>query len=123
MCDGTYQYPFKGGAAKSVPAVIIICGNKHPQELYPNAWQYIEARFKVVDLGKSKSVIPVMKQGVFTTKPVVLQNYRDRLRVSIAAIYGRVNTCYYAEYHCEYEEPGTDIELLDLSDEDLTFLN
>lgn len=38
MCDGTYLYPQKGGLAKQVPAIILICGNKDPQELYPNAW-------------------------------------------------------------------------------------
>lgn len=30
MCDGTYQYPAKGQGAKAIPAIIIICGNKHP---------------------------------------------------------------------------------------------
>jgi hypothetical protein len=50
MCDGTYQYPVKGGAARSVKAYIICTGNKHPATMYPNAWQYIEARFNVFRL-------------------------------------------------------------------------
>jgi hypothetical protein len=38
MCDGTYQYPVKGGAARPVKAYILVTGNKDPKELYPNAW-------------------------------------------------------------------------------------
>lgn len=111
MCDGTYQYPFKGGAAKSVAAIIVICGNKHPAELYPNAWQYIEARFKVVNLGEPKSVI------INTTRSVVIQNYRDKTRVSIAAVY---ETLVYAqEYHCEYQEPDT-LDLVSLPDDTMS---
>lgn len=31
MCDGTYQYPSKGGASiKLDKPTILICGNKHP---------------------------------------------------------------------------------------------
>jgi len=37
----------KGGAAKAVKAYIIVAGNKSPEELYPNAWKYLEARFNV----------------------------------------------------------------------------
>ena len=51
MCDGTYQYPQKGGPAKTIAAYIIICGNKHPAEVYPNHWPFIQARFNVHELG------------------------------------------------------------------------
>lgn len=51
MCDGNYGYPSKGG----VPVVlnkpfILICGNRNPADLYPNAWDYLEARFNVINL-------------------------------------------------------------------------
>lgn len=52
MCDGNYQYPVKGGTATAVKATILLCGNKNPEQLYPNAWQYIHARFNVVCLDK-----------------------------------------------------------------------
>jgi len=51
MCDGNYQYPVKGGAStKLKKPYILICGNKDPKDLYPNAWKYIEARFQVINL-------------------------------------------------------------------------
>jgi hypothetical protein len=49
MCDGTYQYPSKGGASTRIKEpIIIICGNKDPSEMYPNAYQFLEARFVVL---------------------------------------------------------------------------
>lgn len=49
MCDGTYQYPSKGGASiRLKQPTIVICGNKNPEEMYPNAFKYIEARFNVL---------------------------------------------------------------------------
>lgn len=51
MCDGTYLYPVKGGDPTVCPAIILICGNKDPKALYPNTWQFIDARFTVIDLG------------------------------------------------------------------------
>ena len=50
MCDGTYLYPSKGGAAVKCKATILACGNKDPRQLYPNAWPYIEARFNIICL-------------------------------------------------------------------------
>lgn len=57
MCDGTYQYPLKGGQSKSVNAVIICAGNRHPRDVYPNAYKYIEARFNVHELGATHASI------------------------------------------------------------------
>lgn len=57
MCDGTYLYPQKGGSAKSVTAHIIVCGNKHPRDLYPNTWNFIEARFNVIELGVVRAAV------------------------------------------------------------------
>lgn len=31
-------------------AYILVTGNKHPADIYPNAWQYINARFNVYRL-------------------------------------------------------------------------
>lgn len=39
MCDGTYQYPTKGGSSiKLTKPTILICGNKNPQDIYTTAW-------------------------------------------------------------------------------------
>jgi len=51
MCDGNYLYPTKGGAPTMCRAIILVCGNKDPAILYPNAWPYFEARFTVINLG------------------------------------------------------------------------
>lgn len=50
MCDGTYQFPSKQSNAARVEMIIILCSNKPPHMIYPNAFQYIEARFNVVKL-------------------------------------------------------------------------
>lgn len=50
MCDGGYQYPAKGGTSVMIAPIIIICGNKHPQDIYPNTWKYIAARFNVFNV-------------------------------------------------------------------------
>ena len=53
MCDGTYIYPFKGGAGITLQEpILIVTGNRNPQELYPNAWPFIQARFNVFQLGE-----------------------------------------------------------------------
>ena len=50
MCDGTYQYPAKGGPSVKPTdhPIVIACGNKHPEEMYSNTYKYIEARFNVI---------------------------------------------------------------------------
>lgn len=48
MCDGTYQYPNKGGIAKRPEPYIMICGNKDPKIMYPNTIQFLEARFEII---------------------------------------------------------------------------
>ena len=55
MCDGTYSYPHKGGQGKQVTALIICCGNKHPRDIYTQTYQFIEARFNVIELGIPKA--------------------------------------------------------------------
>jgi hypothetical protein len=46
MCDGTYQYPVKGGNATALnKPIVIICGNAPIKTVYPKAHQFIEARF------------------------------------------------------------------------------
>jgi len=64
MCDGNYLYPSKGGAPTYNKACILICGNKKPQEMYPNAFPYIEARFNIVcldDQVKCETWPPILK--------------------------------------------------------------
>lgn len=34
MCDGKYKWPDKGGKAVFIKPLIIVCGNKHPSEIY-----------------------------------------------------------------------------------------
>lgn len=53
MCDGTYQYPQKGGKAMTLKdPIVLVCGNKHPFEMYTNTdiHKLILARFYIVDL-------------------------------------------------------------------------
>ena len=51
MCDGNYMYPVKGSSStKLKKPYLVVCGNRNPAELYPNAWKYLEARFNVIDL-------------------------------------------------------------------------
>lgn len=46
IADGTYMIPRKGEKAIQLPnATCVVVGNKHPQEVYPKMWPYIEARF------------------------------------------------------------------------------
>lgn len=30
--------------------ILLVCGNKHPREVYPNAFPLIEARFNIINL-------------------------------------------------------------------------
>jgi Geminivirus Rep catalytic domain. len=53
MCDGTYQYPTKGGSPITCPGVIIVlAGNKPMEEVYtdPKNHPLIKARFNVINL-------------------------------------------------------------------------
>ena len=53
MCDGTYQYPIKGGSPITCPGVIIVlAGNKPMEEVYtdPKNHPLIKARFNVINL-------------------------------------------------------------------------
>jgi len=53
MCDGTYQYPTKGGSPITCPGVIIVlAGNKAMEEVYtdPKNHPLIKARFNVINL-------------------------------------------------------------------------
>jgi Geminivirus Rep catalytic domain. len=53
MCDGTYQYPVKGGSPITCPGVIIVlAGNKAMEEVYtdPKNHPLIKARFNVINL-------------------------------------------------------------------------
>lgn len=53
MCDGTFCYPGKGDTAmQATQTTLLICGNKSPEVIYPNAWQFIRARFNVINLDK-----------------------------------------------------------------------
>jgi hypothetical protein len=57
MCDGNYQYPVKGGYPVQVKAVLLICGNKNPKELYPKAHMFLEARFNVLEITADRLAI------------------------------------------------------------------
>lgn len=55
MCDGTYQYPTKGGTpVQLTQPLIIICGNSPPQEVYPKKHPFVTARFKVIQVDKKE---------------------------------------------------------------------
>lgn len=59
MCDGNYQYPVKGGDPVQVKATIIVCGNVAPSLLYNRTWQYLEARFNVIEVQADGTAAPV----------------------------------------------------------------
>lgn len=46
MCDGTYQYPIKGGDAKGLALTLVVCGNSAPEQVYPNRYPLVQARFQ-----------------------------------------------------------------------------
>jgi len=51
MCDGTYQYPLKGGAPVQLKdPVLVVASNKPPEEVYPHQYELINARFCVFEL-------------------------------------------------------------------------
>lgn len=51
MCDGTWVYPFKGGSpVQLVEPLVLICSNKPPEEVYPNCFPLINARFEAIEL-------------------------------------------------------------------------
>jgi hypothetical protein len=80
MCDGTYQYPRKSSSPVTVKAIMIICGNKHPNEIYPKAFEYIQARFNVLCVDKEKlafsSEWPMMTKHSPVKHDYVLENER-----------------------------------------------
>lgn len=51
MCDGTWAYPVKG-CQKVVlkDPLLIVCSNKAPDEVYPNCFPLVLARFRVFEL-------------------------------------------------------------------------
>lgn len=71
MCDGHYPYPVKGGAPINSKANLIICGNKSPAEMYPNAWKYVEARFNVLNLDEAypQDKKPIEWPPILNAKP------------------------------------------------------
>ena len=51
MCDGTYQYPVKSSQPIGLKdPVIIVCSNKSPEEVYPNCFKFVLARFRVFEI-------------------------------------------------------------------------
>jgi len=51
MCDGTYQYPFKGGSPVMLKdPIVVICSNKPPEGVYTKQHDLIKARFSVFEL-------------------------------------------------------------------------
>jgi len=51
MCDGTWMYPTKGGSpTRLVEPLIMICSNKPVEEVYPNVFALINARFLSIEL-------------------------------------------------------------------------
>jgi len=50
MCDGTFQYPSKGGSPVCLQdPIVVVCSNKHPNWVYPNFYELINARFLVFE--------------------------------------------------------------------------
>lgn len=63
MCDGTYQFPRKGGSPVVCKDItLIICGNKHPKDIYTTTFDYIAARFNVFELKKAAETIDTVPE-------------------------------------------------------------
>ena len=63
MCDGTYQYQIKFQKSIMLEPIVICCGNKHPQEVYPECFPYIQARFNVFCVDKKEEeYIPMYQE-------------------------------------------------------------
>lgn len=53
MCDGSWQYPVKqGDPVQLVDPIILVASNRPPEQVYPNAYPLIKARFVVFDLSR-----------------------------------------------------------------------
>lgn len=51
MCDGSWSYPVKGCSAIRLEApIVVVCSNKSPQDVYPNCFAFVLARFQVFNL-------------------------------------------------------------------------
>lgn len=51
MCDGTHQYPTKGGAPVQLKdPIVVICSNRPPEQVYPHLHDLIKVRFSVFAL-------------------------------------------------------------------------
>ena len=51
MCDGTWAYPVKQSSATTLDEpVVIVCSNKPPEDVYPNFYFLVLARFRVFEL-------------------------------------------------------------------------
>lgn len=51
MCDGTFKYPVKGGAAVVLnDSILLVASNKSIEQVYPNACDLIKARFHEITL-------------------------------------------------------------------------
>lgn len=49
MCDGTYQYPVKNGCPQQLETpLIVICSNRSISQVYPNAKEFVLARFNEI---------------------------------------------------------------------------
>ena len=57
MCDGNFPYPNKNGDAVQKKMTIIICGNKHPEVMYPKSFQFISARFTVIEVKEGGAAV------------------------------------------------------------------
>ena len=59
MCDGTLQYPTKGGEPLSLEKpLILICGNASIDSVYPNKGQFLKARFIEICLDPEETPPP-----------------------------------------------------------------
>lgn len=38
IADGTYMYPVKGEDSMQKAVIVVICGNRHPEDVYPKAF-------------------------------------------------------------------------------------
>lgn len=62
MCDGTYVYPTKNGnAMRLADPYIVICANAPPEQVYPNMYPTIVARFQVINVSQAIHPGPILE--------------------------------------------------------------
>lgn len=79
MCDGTYQYPTKGGTAQALDKpIIIICGNAPIEAVYPKAHRFIKARFIEICIDPKETLPVTVFRPPPKSRDIELKDIKDQ---------------------------------------------